>query len=191
MVRTARASPSPRGPRVRRPLGEARQQHLQLGSPELATPLAEQDSVGVGNQFCCDNARVALKSFRTPKTGQRLQTHRSRRRLRAVLNFIAATLVGVGLMLPLGRIAKHHATALRGLLALSGITIAATSLIGLWISENSRLFGFTEYGFRPTITVAIVAESTAIVALIAYLYLRRPSSSSRVQSSSSTVSVSE
>jgi hypothetical protein len=108
-----------------------------------------------------------------------------------LLNFIAATLVGVGLMLPLGRIAKHHATALRGLLALSGITIAVTSLIGLWISENSRLFGFTEYGFRPTIIVAIVAESTAIVALIAYLYLRRPSSSSRVQSSSSTVSVSE
>jgi hypothetical protein len=88
-----------------------------------------------------------------------------------LLNFIAATLVGAGLLLPLGRIARRFADPLRALLALSGIAIAATSLIGLWISESSSLFGFTDYGFRPTIVVAIVAESLAIVALSAYLAL--------------------
>jgi hypothetical protein len=67
--------------------------------------------------------------------------------------------------------AKRFADSLRALLALSGIGIAATSLIGLWISESSSLFGFTDYGFRPTIVVAIVAEATAIVALTAYLAL--------------------
>jgi hypothetical protein len=54
------------------------------------------------------------------------------------------------------------AAPMRVLLALSGIAIAASSLIGLWISDSSSLFGFTDYGFRPTIMVAIVAESLTI-----------------------------
>ena len=88
-----------------------------------------------------------------------------------LLNFIAATAVGVGLLLPLRRIVPRHAERVRGLLALSGIGIAGSSLIGLWISESSSLFGFTDYGFRPTIVVAIVAESTVILSLTAYLAL--------------------
>ncbi len=88
-----------------------------------------------------------------------------------LLNFIAATVVGVGLLLPWRRLAKRFADPLRALLALSGIGIAAMSLIGLWISESSSLFGFTDYGFRSTILVAIIAESIAIVALTAYLAL--------------------
>ena len=88
-----------------------------------------------------------------------------------LLNFIAATLIGAGLLLPLGRIAKRFADPVRVLMALSGIGLAATSLIGLWISESSSLFGFTDYGFRPTIVAAIIAESIAIVALTAYLAL--------------------
>jgi hypothetical protein len=88
-----------------------------------------------------------------------------------LLNFISATLVGVGLLLPLRRITRRFAAPLRALLALSGIAIAASSLIGLWISESASLFGFTDYGFRPTIVAAIVAESLTIVALTAYLAL--------------------
>jgi hypothetical protein len=88
-----------------------------------------------------------------------------------LLNFISATLLGAGLLLPLGRIAKRFADPLRVLLALGGIGIAATSLIGLWSSETSSLFGFTDYGLRTTIVVAIVAESIAIVTLTAYLAL--------------------
>jgi hypothetical protein len=88
-----------------------------------------------------------------------------------LLNFIAATLVGVALLLPLRRFAKRLADPLRALLALSGIGIAAVSLISLWISESSSLFGFTDSGFRSTIVVAIVAEPIAVVALTAYLAL--------------------
>lgn len=87
-----------------------------------------------------------------------------------LLNFIAATVVGIGLVLPWGRI-THHAKAIRALLALAGIGIAATSLVALWISEESSLFGFTDYGFRTAIVVAIVAEAVAVFALSAYLGL--------------------
>jgi hypothetical protein len=88
-----------------------------------------------------------------------------------LLNFIAATVVGAGLLLPLRRITRQFADSVRTLLVLSGIGIAASSLIGLWISESSSLFGFTDYGFRPTIVAAIVAEAAAIIGLIAYLAL--------------------
>jgi hypothetical protein len=88
-----------------------------------------------------------------------------------LLNFIAATLIAAGLVFPLGRITRRFADPLRVLLAVGGIGLAATSLIGLWISETSSLFGFTDYGFRTTIVVAIVAESIAIVGLTAYLAL--------------------
>jgi hypothetical protein len=91
-----------------------------------------------------------------------------------LLNFIAATLVGAGLLLPLERVGKRLGASLEALLALSGIAIAATSLIALWISESWSLFGFTDYGFRPTIVAAIVAESVAIVALGAHLVLTQP-----------------
>jgi hypothetical protein len=88
-----------------------------------------------------------------------------------LLNFIAATLVGVGLLLPLRRIAPRFADVIRALLALAGIGIAATSLLGLWISEQSSLFGFTDHGFRPAIVAAIASEVVAVIALGAYLAL--------------------
>jgi hypothetical protein len=88
-----------------------------------------------------------------------------------LLNFIAATVVGVGLLLPLGRLGRRFADPARALLALAGIGIAASSLLGLWISETSSLFGFTDYGFRPTIVTAIVAECTTVFALTGYLAL--------------------
>ena len=91
-----------------------------------------------------------------------------------LLNFIAAAIVGVGLLLPLRRLAKRFARPLRALLALTGIGIGAASLIGLWISESSSLFGFTDYGFRPAIVAAILAESIAILALATYLALDSP-----------------
>src|SRR5579859_4462633 len=59
-----------------------------------------------------------------------------------LLNFIAATIVGIGLLLPLHRITPRFADLLRALLAISGIGIAVTSLAGLYISEHATLFGF-------------------------------------------------
>ncbi len=90
-----------------------------------------------------------------------------------LLNFIAATLIGAGLLLPLRSLMRRYGDPLQALLACAGIGLAATSLIGLWISESSSLFGFTDHGFRTTIVVAIVAESTAMIALIGYLALTR------------------
>lgn len=88
-----------------------------------------------------------------------------------LLNFIAATVVGVGLLLPLGIVTKRFADPIRAVLAVAGIAIAASSLLALWISETWSLFGFTDYGFRPAIVTAIVAEAVAVVALGAYLAL--------------------
>lgn len=88
-------------------------------------------------------------------------------------NFIAATAVAVTLSLPTGRIAHRRAELVRPLLAIIGITIAATSLAALEISEHSSLFGFSDHGYRPAIIVAIVSEAITIVALSAYLALTR------------------
>jgi hypothetical protein len=88
-----------------------------------------------------------------------------------LLNFIAATVVGVALLLPLGRVVGRRAEPLRALLASGGIGIAAASLVALWISETSGLFGFTDHGFRSAIVAAISAEAVTIVALSAYLAL--------------------
>jgi hypothetical protein len=88
-----------------------------------------------------------------------------------LLNFIAATVVGLGLLLPLGRLTPRTAVPVKGLLAVAGIGIAVSSLVGLWISETSGLFGFMDHGFRTTIVVAIAAEATAALSLSAYLGL--------------------
>jgi hypothetical protein len=86
-----------------------------------------------------------------------------------LLNFIAASGVGVGLLLPLGHVIPRHGERVRGALALSGIGIAVSSLVGLWISEQSTLFGFMDHGFRPAVVAAIAAEATAALSLGAYL----------------------
>ena len=83
------------------------------------------------------------------------------------LNFAGATLIALGLLLPLGR--------LHGLLALAGIGVAATSFVFLFISEHRPLFGFQDYGYRVEIVIALVAEAVAVAALSAYLAARRRS----------------
>src|SRR5262245_25935511 len=71
-----------------------------------------------------------------------------------VLNFVGATVVGVGLLAPLPRLAHT-------LLALAGIGQAATAFAFLAISERTPLFGFQEPGYDPT---AIAATRVAEVA---------------------------
>lgn len=87
-----------------------------------------------------------------------------------LLNFISATIVGLGLLLPVGLVTRLAGT-IRALLAVAGIGIAASSLVGLWISEQSTLFGFAERGYPPDIVRAIVAEAVAVLALALYLGL--------------------
>jgi hypothetical protein len=85
------------------------------------------------------------------------------------LNFVSAVVVAVGLMAPLGRVAGRYADAIRALFAVGGIGIALGSLVGLFVSESSGLFGFVEHGYRTAIVLAIVAEVAAITFLAVYL----------------------
>src|SRR3954453_2787625 len=81
-----------------------------------------------------------------------------------VLDFISATVIGVGLMLPLGRLLP--------LLAIAGIGIAGGTLAGLLASENVSLFGFMEVGYRSAIVLSIVFDVPAVAFLSAFLALR-------------------
>jgi hypothetical protein len=89
------------------------------------------------------------------------------------LNFASAALLAVGLAVPVQRLpgrAGHVAVAVLGL---AGIAVAAGSLAGLLLSENTGLFGFMETGYRPAILLSIGLEATTIALLSAHLALRR------------------
>jgi hypothetical protein len=77
------------------------------------------------------------------------------------LNFAGATLIALGLLLPLHR--------LHVLIALGGIGLAATSFVFLFVSEHQPLFGFQDYGYRPAIIIALAAEAAAVALLAGYL----------------------
>jgi hypothetical protein len=83
------------------------------------------------------------------------------------LNFAGATLIGLGLLVPSARFRLVHV-----LLALGGIGLAATSFVFLFVSERRPLFGFRDYGYRPAIVIALVAEAAAALLLGGYLALR-------------------
>ena len=86
-----------------------------------------------------------------------------------LLNFIAAIAIAVGLIVPLGRIAGRYADAVRAVIAVGGIGLGVLSLVALFVSETSGLFGFVEHGYRMAIVSAIVAEAAAAVFLIIFL----------------------
>ena len=86
-----------------------------------------------------------------------------------LLNFVAAVVVAVGLIAPIGRVAGRYADAIRAVLAVAGIGIAVPSLGALFVSESSSLFGFTENGYRMAIVVAIASEAAAVLFLVIYL----------------------
>jgi len=80
------------------------------------------------------------------------------------LNFAGAIVIGLGLLAPLRR--------LHPLLALGGIALATTSFVFFFVSEHQSLFGFQDYGYRPAIIVALVAEVVAVLSLGVYLTAR-------------------
>jgi hypothetical protein len=82
-----------------------------------------------------------------------------------LLNFISAAIVGLILLAPLSRIfPRVHALVLQGA-AISGFGIAITSLVALLVSEQTKLFGFMEYNYRPAILIAIAFEASAALFL--------------------------
>jgi hypothetical protein len=88
-----------------------------------------------------------------------------------LLNFISATLVGLALLAPLDRIFRRFGRAALEVAALSGVGIAATSLVALLVSEQTRIFGFMELNYRPAIIVALVSEAAAAACLAVLLVL--------------------
>src|SRR3954452_22490755 len=89
------------------------------------------------------------------------------------LNFDSAVVVTAGLIAPLGLVAGRYADAIRAAFAVGGIGIAVLSLVGLFVSESSGLFGFVEHGYRMAIALAIVAEVAATVFLAIFLAANR------------------
>ena len=85
------------------------------------------------------------------------------------LNFVGAVVLAGGLIAPLRRVAGRYADAIRAAFAVGGIGLAVLSLVSLFISEGSGLFGFVENGYRPAIVLAIVAEAAATVFLATFL----------------------
>ena len=89
------------------------------------------------------------------------------------LNFVAAVVIAVGLIAPLGRVTPRYADAIRSIFAIGGIGLGVLSLVALFVSEGSGLFGFVENGYRTAIVLAMVAEIAAILFLAVFLVANR------------------
>ena len=93
-----------------------------------------------------------------------------------LLNAISAGVVGFGLLLPLQRaLGARRGNGAVGVLALAAVGIAVGSLVALFISESSTLFGFSEDGYETPILIAIAVEAATIVLLapLAFVSVRR------------------
>jgi hypothetical protein len=88
-----------------------------------------------------------------------------------LLNFIAATSLGLVLLLPIRGAARRSRMLFESMTALAGIGVAAGAMAALLISEQTALFGFIEHGYRPEVVIAIAAEAVAILSLGVFLVL--------------------
>jgi hypothetical protein len=87
-----------------------------------------------------------------------------------VLNFVAATIIGLTLLAPVERWAGRWGSPLLVLVTLGGIALAAVTFALLLVSENTPLFGFQEPGYDPAaIAASRGAEIAAVFFLGAYL----------------------
>jgi hypothetical protein len=94
-----------------------------------------------------------------------------------VLNFVGASVIGLGLLAPVERLVGRLGRALPTLLALGGIALAATAFVFLLISERTPLFGFMEPGYDPAAILASrVSEAATVLFLGAFLAVRHAQS---------------
>jgi hypothetical protein len=90
-----------------------------------------------------------------------------------LLNFVGATVIGLGLLAPVERLLGRFGGVLVALLALAGIGLAASAFVFLLISERTPLFGFMEPGYDPrAIMAARVAELVTVGLLGSFLLAR-------------------
>lgn len=91
-----------------------------------------------------------------------------------LLNFVAATLLAVGLLLPTERLLPRRRGWLVPMLALGGVGLSASSLTMLMIAERRPLFGFMEPGFHPEMIQLSRVSEVVTVVLLGALLLARP-----------------
>jgi hypothetical protein len=84
-----------------------------------------------------------------------------------LLSFVGAGVVGVVLIAPARRLGRNIGDLILVLAALGAIGIAFGSLVSLFVSEYTPLFGFMESGYRLAIVLALVfdALTTAFLGL--------------------------
>ena len=83
-----------------------------------------------------------------------------------VVNFVAATVIGLALLAPIEHVAGRWAGVAVALATVSGIVLAAGSFVLLLISERTPVFGFQEPGYDPTAIALSRAAEVAAVALL-------------------------
>lgn len=90
-----------------------------------------------------------------------------------VWNFVGATVLGLGLLVPFDRLSRRWGQRVVAVLALGGIAVAAVSYVFLLIAERRPLFGFMEPGYNPAaIRAAQVSEIATVALLGVYLVAR-------------------
>lgn len=90
-----------------------------------------------------------------------------------VLNFIGATVLGVGLLVPFEWLSRRWGALVVAGLALGGIALAGTAYVFLLIAERRPLFGFMEPGYHPdAILTSQVSEIATVALLGVYLVVR-------------------
>src|SRR3954463_8753379 len=87
-----------------------------------------------------------------------------------LLNFVGATGIGLGLLVPLERLLGRWGGAAASLLALGGAAQAATAFVFLLVAERTPVFGFQEPGYDPpAIMASRVAELVTVGLLSSFL----------------------
>jgi nucleoside recognition membrane protein YjiH len=86
-----------------------------------------------------------------------------------LLNFIAATIVGLILLTPIGASVGRTRLRFDAAAAVIGISVALGAFVALVISEHTPLFGFREYNYREVIVIALVSEAIAVVSLAVFV----------------------
>ena len=86
-----------------------------------------------------------------------------------LVNFIAATSLGLLLLIPIRRSDSRGRLLFDSLAAVSGLAVAVGALAALLISEHRPLFGFMEHGYRLEIVIAIASEAVSIASLGVFL----------------------
>jgi hypothetical protein len=91
-----------------------------------------------------------------------------------LLNFAGGAVLGLYFLVPSAGSPGVLRRSLDLLAAWGGLALAAGSLVALFISESTPLFGFMEQGYRLEVLIAIVAEAVAVLALTALMALGLP-----------------